>query len=144
MKRFNLLREVLVWHHVKLLWRRFGDGHKEDIDARLSGQCGSVLQVVRRPAIDQHNHHPGVASPRPILLGEEGLCCVHDGFTCKRANNKARNRFRKASSLTLNANEGDLATEVQLEPCGYGLVYVNCWLIVYLVHFQFLFCSTIN
>ncbi len=80
----DLLHELLVSHHAELLRCRLGHRHHEYVDARLSGQHGCLLQVVRWPAIDQHHHHPGVTPPPPVLLGEEGLYCVHDGFPCRR------------------------------------------------------------
>lgn len=80
-RSWDLLHEVLVRHHVELLRYRLGYGHQEDVDARLSGQRGRLLQVVRGPAVDQHDDHPRVASPGAVLLAEEGPGSVRDGFT---------------------------------------------------------------
>lgn len=80
----HLLHEVLVRHHVELLGCRFGHGHQEDVDARLSGQRGRLLQVVGGPAVDQHDDHPGVAPPGAVLLAEEGPGSVRDGLAWQR------------------------------------------------------------
>lgn len=89
----NLLHEVLVRHHFELLGRRFGHGHQEDVDAELSRQHGRLLQVVGRPAVNQHQHHTGVAPPPAVLLVEEGLGRVRDGFTCTRTTTRRQSSW---------------------------------------------------